>query len=915
MDADKIIQELNRRFAAPLPEFYKRRIIIWKDEEREFEEQISKMVLTDAKLIALTGTNYFAVKKLLGVDDTAGNYLLYCPISYESQEDNWLLDIELYSEEFRADMVSMWMDELDIPQTLALRREIKTYRKFFNARERRRVLSMQEVIPNTPAQLQMSIMAALAKVKGISPNAIIKAVLEGGLEVDRNQVYREFVNYGIEEAFWRIVMQGTGCTAGSLNKLAMHIFLTAATKTIRRELLTGLEGFISEAHQAYCYDFISDWLHSDKANPNETEERRRADRAGSCSGKEDNLSPGPQGVYEIAQFVEKEAGLPQRFIKLNVEDLVGTEIFPCINELILLKLMKEISIHIIDVDMLRSAVEKRRTCVWYEDTKNFYDGILQLANMQDFFKKHASGFHAAEPGRLWEEYTSTYYIMDTYYRNFHRSYADSLKNYHTELSDGFAGVMEQVEGLYTNWFLGQLGDSWSKLSEDNLRDCGKILEVPDQNGFYRRRVASSDSRVYVIISDAMRYEVAASLADQLRRETQAKVSLSSMQSILPSTTKFGMAALLPHHKLSAEIKAGKTERLTVLADGRSTEANNRDKILKSENPRSTALKYKEIIGMKRAERKNLVKGMDVVYIYHDTIDEAGHLEQSIFSACEEAMDELKNMVRIITNEFGGANILITSDHGFLYTYSPLTEEDKVHFTETGTGDRGGQKEKAGARGPIIEVGRRYAIAAKGLEPEYLLPVKFLDGDTDYAAFVPRENIRIKMKGGGLNFVHGGTSLQEMVVPVIDYHFLRNDSKEYKRNRAKYDTKPVSTVLLSASRTISNMTFSLNFYQKEAVSANREAATCQLYFTDRLGKKISDVARLIADKTSSNVQERTFRCTFNLKPLNYNNTENYYLVIADEDGRQIAREEFQIDIAFSVDEFDFFSEDKFRRKMK
>ena len=163
-----------------------------------------------------------------------------------------------------------------------------------------------------------------------------------------------------------------------------------------------------------------------------------------------------------------------------------------------------------------------------------------------------------------------------------------------------------------------------------------------------------------------------------------------------------------------------------------------------------------------------------------------------------------------------------------------------------------------------------------------------------------------MKGGGMNFVHGGISLQEMVVPVIEYHFLRNDSKEYKRNKSKYDTKPVSIALLSASHKISNMIFSLNFYQKDAVSANREAAAYQLYFMDSSGKTISDVARIIADKTSDNAQNRTFRCNFNLKSLKYSHTETYYLVIADEDGLQISREEFQIDIAFEVDEFDFFS---------
>ena len=67
--------------------------------------------------------------------------------------------------------------------------------------------------------------------------------------------------------------------------------------------------------------------------------------------------------------------------------------------------------------------------------------------------------------------------------------------------------------------------------------------------FIHRKVASSDSKVYVIISDAMRYEVAATLAEQLRRETQAQVDLKSMQGIFPTITKFGMAALFPHKEI------------------------------------------------------------------------------------------------------------------------------------------------------------------------------------------------------------------------------------------------------------------------------------------------------------------------------------------------------------------------------
>ena len=55
MDIDTIIQDLNRRFAAPLPEFYKRRIIVWVDQDREFADKLDEITLDDAKIVALTG--------------------------------------------------------------------------------------------------------------------------------------------------------------------------------------------------------------------------------------------------------------------------------------------------------------------------------------------------------------------------------------------------------------------------------------------------------------------------------------------------------------------------------------------------------------------------------------------------------------------------------------------------------------------------------------------------------------------------------------------------------------------------------------------------------------------------------------------------------------------------------------------
>ena len=868
MDVEKIIQDLNRQFAAPPPEFYKRRVIFWYDEDKEFEDQVDEIALNDAKIVKVTGSNSFSIKKLLVMDDTASNYLVYCPISYERPEDNWLLNVELYSgEPFRADLNTIWMDEMGLPASQMLRKQVKQYHKFFNSKERRAKVAVMAGNINTPAQMHLAVMAVTCGVKDINPGSIIRAILKGGLSAENNAIYQGIVSYGAQAPFWALIVQATGYKdagdAVNLAQLAAHILLTAVTRTLHREYLNGLDDFISIPHQSFCYDFVSDWLHSDDL----------------------------QALYEIAREVEAETRLYQRFSKLNIEDLRDTECFPCVNEVILTKMMTEVKDQIIQVEVIAQTVEKRRTFVWYDVLSSYYEGLLQIAKMRAFFLEHSAGFHTAKPKDIWKEYTTDYCRMDSCYRAFHLCFQRSLKCSNELLDDLFKHVVEKVEALYSGWYLNGLGSNWSNVAAEELERYGYIQDVNQHTDFYRRNVGSSDNRIFVIISDALRYEVAASLAEQLRRETQSKVELDSMCGIFPTITPYGMAALLPYKELTVQEKPN--GGLAVLADGKSTESTNRDKVLKTENPASVALQYRNIIGLKRADRQALVKGMEVVYIYHDKIDEASHTsDSSVFPACDEAIDEIKSLVRIIVNEFSGTRILITADHGFLYTYSPLTEDDKVS--------------KDSWKGKEVDYGRRYAIMEKDAQPEYLMPVQFLNGRTDYAAFAPRENVRIKMSGGGLNFVHGGISLQEMVVPLIDYHYLRTDSKAYQKNRAKIDTKPVEVNLLSANRKISNMIFSLNFYQKDAVGDNREKANYSLYFTDSAGKIVSDTVRIIADKTSENAQERTFRCSFNLKSLSFDSKETYYLVIADESGLQMPqREEFQIDIAFAVDEFNFF----------
>ena len=98
-----------------------------------------------------------------------------------------------------------------------------------------------------------------------------------------------------------------------------------------------------------------------------------------------------------------------------------------------------------------------------------------------------------------------------------------------------------------------------------------------------------------------------------------------------------------------------------------------------------------------------------------------------------------------------------------------------------------------------------------------------------------------------------------------------------------------------------------FYQKEKVGSNRTAATYSIYFIDSRGKVVSDMGRIIADRSEAENQKRVYRVGFNLKSMQFDNKATYYLMIVDESGiQQPVRIEFQIDIAFAVDEFNFFA---------
>lgn len=860
-----IEQILHERFAAPLAENYKRRIIFWQDPDGEFAGLVDELALDGVKLLKLTGRNNFAAKQLLSETDTESNYLVYNPISYTDIRDNWLLDIELYSEEFRADLLSIRMQTLHMPPTAQMRKAVKSYAKFFENKERVARLIALHSDYTSVGQLHIDILAVLSGAGTNTAPGVIRAILMDGLDIESNEAITHIRKFGNESVLWEMIGRYTGYAHDpqqtSLLPLASHVLLTALSMTMNASCLSGLEKLISEPHQQRCYDLINEWLHSD--------------------GDDDAL-------YEIAREVEERYDLVRRFDALEVRELLNSECFPCINECILRRYLTEISDNIIRADEIVTAVERRRTLKWYQRVRYYYDGLLQVAQMQQFYQANIGGFHIAQHEALWKEYCGNFCKIDHFYRQFHAAFGKSLKESTTVLEDLYKNVADYVETLYKNWYLATLGAQWTKLIAGELARDQRLNGIPNQEDFYRvyvKPVVASGSRVFVIISDALRYEVGVDLTNHLLRETKGSARITAVQSVFPSVTKFGMAALLPHRELGLVENPGD---ISVLCDGESTEGTAaRNRILKREHPGNVAISYKTLLSMKQAERRQTVSQAQVVYIYHNAIDAVGDkaaTEDQVFDACEQAIREIKNLVRMIINDMYGTNILITADHGFLYSYQPLEESEKA--------------DKNFVSGQIIELDRRYVIAGGSCSAEHMVKLPMTRYGSGLTGFTPQANIRLKKPGGGMNYVHGGISLQEMAVPVIEFKNMRSTSKKF------VDVRKVELQLISQSRKVSNSIFSLDFYQKDAVSGKVAAATYEIYMADANGVAVSDKKTVIADKTSKNGSERVFRTRFTLKSMDFKKTDSYYLTVMEKESGKVCEQiEFTIDIAF-VNDFDF-----------
>ncbi len=834
LNLKQITDKLNTEFAGEV-----RKLVFWYDASAEFAEDVDTLALENAKVYHLKPDNQFETKYFLECVDTTMNYLIYAPFAKPAIRENHLADTIKYSKEFFADRASLLTLDLGLDERL--KPVIQHYIKFFGEKKRTQAFYDLELETFNRNTIEIALMSVLCKCKTPSYEEVVRTVLtDAGFE--NNPYLDEFKKYDLLDAFWQQASDifGYADEKPTLEKFTMTMFVTYTAKVLTVDVPAAWKPFVSFKSGnviAFIDNLMNSYIYGERFD-------------------------------EISKMVYDSLKADAEFRKLPVESLVSCSIFSGIDEILIAWATERLELEDVAAKLGDATIPQ----------------LVKMRRQEHFGKKYRSEYFVLENAwhiisgaryvssaslnEMVKNYTDNLYLMDRRYRYFY-FYLDKLED-----AASFDKLKELVENIYANDYLAKVCTNWNDLFNSEVESS----QIPKQPEFFNRNVQNSKDQLVVIISDALRYEVGSTLLEKLQADEKCTATMKTMASVLPSITQYGMAALLPHRTLEL------TEDYAVLVDGQKVDTlEQRQAILQKYNTEALCVRFDDIKNMLVADLQKLFARRPITYIFHNQIDARGdklNTENEVFNACEEAVEELHWLIRRLTSA-NKTNFIVTADHGFLYRRSKLSESDKI----------------ASVAGSASMIGRRYLLSENGVVSEGVatteLSLMMKNQDGRKVSYPIGTDI-FRTQGSGVNYVHGGNSPQEMLVPLI----------EVKTEKSYKETATVQIALVSLLSKITNLITSLDFVQTDAISEVIKETTYRIYFMDDRGEKISNEHLYVADKKDVDTIKRMFRLRFSFKNRKYDSERKYYLIACDDKtGMEIIRHEVVIDIAFA-DDFGF-----------
>jgi len=475
-----------------------------------------------------------------------------------------------------------------------------------------------------------------------------------------------------------------------------------------------------------------------------------------------------------------------------------------------------------------------------------------------------------DPDQYIQQYEKEFYALDTCYRKSVELFYNQDTN-----SSIYSQLKTAKQNLDFHYYkiTNNINLEWVKcLNKKGINS----LSYPRQWKFYDT-FAKPKSRVAVIVSDALRYEMAKQLVDEFRNQ-DINVSLSSAISTLPTETKYGKPSLFPYSELKFYGSADKAQNMSV--DNR---------ILSSASDKTAHLcRYKagslsvtfDDVANKNNDSENIeIFKKPLVYIFHNAIDNLGH-ERGSSQNTQIWSNELTKISQLIKKMFvtyGVSNLYLTSDHGFVFNDIIFQDKDKQKVDEN-----------------ALEQCSRYYITESNAEIADVSKFSLnevsgmCNGENFYVA-VPNGINRFLAKSGGYDFAHGGIALQEIIIPIVSFCKSSNTKKEY-----------VNVSVLDNRLSVQSSFLKFNIIQDPAVNDDNLPREIDIALLED-GKQVSTEYKMKLDRTDELLDGRKFsiKLTVNqsiskpklqLRICDINDMLNP-LVIKDVDNKQLIQNDF------------------------
>lgn len=869
MSQQRITDALDKLFA-------QHSVVFWHDVDDEFGFSVQNLIPDGVELLYLDSTPTLALKIRLERAGRGDKFLIYSAKPEPAPTEDWLLDVRLRSKSFRADNASILLEDLGLASQ-QLRSHLKERSKFLRAKDRVDRLKRWVSADDSAEDLDRKMIAVLVKADPPDFGAILlrlfsAMVPDGAVELDApSKLWSDIVANDLEAAFWTLVENETGYRDDqpTLRDLLFRLLVTDFVRSLGKTGPSSLSHFVlSSKHlAANAAVFVAGWRSHMQHFPS----------------------------YDaLSGAVGRELGLGNLLSGLSADDLVDAMTFEEVER----RIIQDIKGRIIagagaDMDSLRALIARRRDGHWANKllahasvtTRALAACYDALESAMAFFELQArfqAGFSFPDAATALNAYQSELFRFDQIYRQFNVA-ADAVEPMGWAL---LHELRERIENAYSGWFVPHLGSAWSKVLEgdDGLLATWKVPGWVNQPEFFyqhvRSHIEAGIRRVFVVISDAFRYEAAEEMVGAVNGKSRFKASLSPMLGVLPSYTALGMAALLPHQSLAYKLNSN----LDLMAD---------DAVVSTVEQRGAqlakysgiAIKADDLLALGKDKGREFVRDQRVIYVYHDKIDMLGDKqgsERETFDAVAETLTELTQLATFIVNSLNGSLVVITADHGFLYQESPLEEADKSSLGDLPEG--------------VLKAKKRYVLGqgigktSKAWCGNTAVTAGTTPGAGSMDFWVPRGAARFHFAGGA-RFVHGSAMPQEIVVPVITLRESENESAK---------TRAVEFSLLGSSNKVVTNKQRFEFIQTEPVSEKVLARTVLVSLRD--GESlISDEQSVTFDSASNLMDERKRSIILTVKSGSYDKTKDHFLIARDVQTKvEVLRIPLKVDLAFAND---------------